>query len=256
MPLNKTNHSVNYCSLNQYTMNMLASGMWTNNGKQWIPYCIEWNNNDYCKPYCCQMKFDTNIIPKNKYVQFRIGDSTLLYRTHEIGNPFVESRYSNEFNKLINIDFKKDIDNKTIILATNPNLHQVSKFENLYENEIDVVIVGGTGVHEQLWPVQDLITQYRVRWHDECIKNKIELINKIRRDKTQYNDNVSVCVNRSLDDIFFRLKKDIWFIDISDIRMARWDVNRIHDKIHGWLDAPAELYQYAMLDRGYSNDII
>eukprot|EP01083_Nonionella_stella_P175823 613430_1 len=266
------------CPYNQHGLDMISSGMWTDPSGIWRDNTGKW------QPYCCTYRIeDTRYLAKNAIV-YVVGDSTLTGRQYEVGNPYGHGneRWIQLQQDLKNNSLQMDSYNKSIVLVTNINLHPVLRYEDLneacglsmryicefiyyaginyHQNELNVVVVGGTGIHEQLWPVKDLVTDYRARYHDECVKKNIKIMNQMIRDARlgMSMQNASVCSNKTISDVVFnRLKKDIFFVDISNMRIARWEINqqlRPHDKIHGFLTTTRMFYVYAMYMRAKWSD--
>eukprot|EP01084_Bolivina_argentea_P070809 128762_1 len=262
--INNTKWEQQECPHTQYGIDMLASGMWTENKYLWRPYCCKNVMGEYSK------KFDT-LNDKNTLL-YIAGDSTLTGRTHSIGYPYSDREESWTIMKDDMLNKSNYNDVERVILITNINLHPVIHFKDLdvacnvsmrflceliyltyiyhKDVEIDVIVESGTAIHEQLHPVgHDLVTDYRVRYHDECFRNNIEIINRIRKKEIDVmKNNYSMCYNKTIDDVVYTLTKDIYFVDISKMRASRWDRNialRPHDKIHGFLMPTVHFYKTA-----------
>ena len=117
-------------------------------------------------------------------------------------------------------------------------------------HEINVVILGGVVIQEQLYRnLDDLNTEYRARWHDECIRGYIDKINN--KDIT-----TGICPNKTMDKVIINgLEKDIWFLDIRQSKIARWDIHRPHDKIHVRIqDVTRYMYQSALMVKAITDE--
>eukprot|EP01084_Bolivina_argentea_P054617 100158_1 len=248
---------------NQYGVNIISSGMWLND--HWSPYCCINDIIPHEIKYINQSESDQisanshMYLYNNNMIRYALGDSTLYGSTHKVGDIFGgDSWHIWEYKRWVNVilpkDSKKIHNNHTKIgLIVNPNLHsiqqrwdlnvacddsvklicelilKIKKYFNLEKYELNIVVISGTTIHHQKYPItmparsNDWVTEYRARWHDECLREKIKIFN---------SNPENICENISSED----LGENIWFVDITAMKIARGDVHPGTDKVHGYLD--------------------
>ena len=257
---------------------------------RWSPYCCANELPRFSRTWRFLNSNESDV--SSQIEQYRVGDSTLANRDYEIGYHYTDKPRKEYFLYRVEEDAiadwqrlqmammnrsvsRSDDKAEKVVLMTNINLHPVHYFadpevacnesmrfvcdlvhlavDTFPESKIYVVFVGGTGIHEELFPrAGDLVTEYRVRYNDECMKRNIDRFNRIRKYRKGNNERsmneLSVCPG--VDSKVYDIENDIYFVDISNMRIARWDINiklRPNDKIHGFLQTTAQLQAAAEL---------